>query len=324
MKVAFNIALFTSIYLLLSGCAIGFIWPTAKVEVVVVDEDGKPIQGADVVIGFDQPGLESRTEGVRGLSDSNGRFAAKKVTTGTIHYGATKEGYYKSHYKKEIGSYTPGLKRFDPVEFTIVMRKILNPIPMYGRNNQHNTLTIPVLEESVGFDLIKYDWVSPYGSGEISDFIFKLNREYRDRRNYDVSLELTFSNKNDGIIIKEEQLHGSEFILPREAPINGYVDKIIVSKKASEEKKELGSIMSFKNDDNYIFRVRSKVDESGSIIAMYGKIVGPISIGGFPFTDTSLIWFKYYLNPDFTRNLEFDPKNNLFGELPFLEQVGTK
>lgn len=36
------------------------------------------------------------------------------------------------------------------------------------------------------------------------------------------------------------------------------------------------------------------------------------------------IIFKYYLNPDGTRNLEYDPNRNLFGKLPLHEWVDIK
>ncbi len=320
MTIFRNVAVFTCVYLLLTGCAIGFNWPTAKVDVVVVDEEGMPVEGANVVIGFSPPETEVRNEGARGLSDINGLFSARKTTTGIISYGATKEGYYKSYYEKR---FPPGVKIQNPIEVTIVMRKILKPVPMYAMNNS-KVLDVPVADEEVGFDLIHYDWVSPYGNGDTADLILKLKREYIDRRNYDASVTITFSDKYDGIqLFKEEQLYGSDFILPREAPQEGYKGKLVISKSRSEAKKQ-GSLRSFKQDDNYIFRVRSKIDESGNIKAMYGKIIGPIKLGNLSFRDTASISFKYYLNADYTKNLEFDPEQNLFGSLTPLEQVGIK
>ena len=52
---------------------------------------------------------------------------------------------------------------------------------------------------------------------------------------------------------------------------------------------------------------------------MYGKIRGPIQFE--PRIDPTKVYFKYYVNPDYTRNLEFDPNHNLFGNLPDLERV---
>ena len=53
---------------------------------------------------------------------------------------------------------------------------------------------------------------------------------------------------------------------------------------------------------------------------MYGKILGDI---GFDpaFQKTIDLRFTYYLNPDYTRNLEYDRTKNLFDKLPSLERV---
>jgi hypothetical protein len=72
--------------------------------------------------------------------------------------------------------------------------------------------------------------------------------------------------------------------------------------------------------NNYIFRVRSEVDENGKLKqAMYGKIRGDLwytpGSGG-------KIKMHYYLNPDYTRNLEFDPERTLFIGLPKNEGTG--
>jgi hypothetical protein len=45
--------------------------------------------------------------------------------------------------------------------------------------------------------------------------------------------------------------------------------------------------------------------------AEYGKIYGPVEITAGS-EGKWILSFTYYLNPDGTRNLEFDPKNNLF------------
>ena len=67
-------------------------------------------------------------------------------------------------------------------------------------------------------------------------------------------------------------------------------------------------------DQNYIFRVRTKVNERGEIIsALYGKIHGRIETGGY-LQPLPRLQFTYYLNPTPNdRNIEFDPEKNLFG-----------
>ncbi len=74
-------------------------------------------------------------------------------------------------------------------------------------------------------------------------------------------------------------------------------------------------------DQNYLFRVRSVVDEQGKLKeAKYGKLHDDFDFG-YAESNKVLLAFTYYLNPDGTRNLEFDPTRNLFKELSPMEEV---
>lgn len=111
---------------------------------------------------------------------------------------------------------------------------------------------------------------------------------------------------------------GSKFRLARNAPETGYVQ--MLSKQITR-----GGGVFFDNmsdDNNYFFRIRSEVDENGKLTrAMYGKIKGEIKVE--PRSGTlGMVLFFYYLNPDYTRNLEFDPNRNLFDNLKDSEKIG--
>ena len=79
-----------------------------------------------------------------------------------------------------------------------------------------------------------------------------------------------------------------------------------------------------RDDQNYFFRVRTVMDENGKIkSALYGKIIGDIAVDVFH-SKTPLILFSYCLNPNLNdRNMEFDPKKNLFGRLSPTVQIRT-
>ena len=71
--------------------------PTAKITVKVVDDQGKPIEGANVGIGFRAPkstGWGSKSSRVKGISDADGMFIGSNETEPYVTYSATKEGYY--------------------------------------------------------------------------------------------------------------------------------------------------------------------------------------------------------------------------------------
>lgn len=290
----------------------------AQVTIKVADEKGLAVEGAKVGVGFSyNTGWGTNSTGRQGVSDADGKFSASGQGNGHVTYGADKEGYYNSHYVYDFQKLGPlGWEPRSP-ELTVVLRKILNPVPMYVRDTKSSIIEIPVADKEIGFDLERFDWVSPYGGGMHSDFIFNLKRRFVAWDDQDCVLTVTFSNKNDGIQLIEEDLqYGNIFKLPRCAPESGYREKLEFYIKAANGKWE----SNVKETDNYIFRIRSK-EEAGRVTqAMYGKIQGPLEFST-PDSKTALIVMKYYLNPDHTRNLEFDPKRNLFGNLPLREQV---
>ncbi|MGD0253199.1 MAG: hypothetical protein ABSC01_10940 [Verrucomicrobiota bacterium] len=66
---------------------------------------------------------------------------------------------------------------------------------------------------------------------------------------------------------------------------------------------------------NCFFRVHTVLDSNGNVkSALYGKIYG----------DPMQMNFCYYLNPTpNSRNIKFDPKQNLLGSLKSTEQVSA-
>lgn len=287
----------------------------AKIQVKVMDETGRPVNNAHLNIRF-----SSDSGTVKGFTDDHGIFEAKAMSNdGVILGDITKEDFYESgiahsFYVTKFGMWQPWGK-----ELTVVMRPIVNPVPMYVRNK---SFKLPATDKEIGFDLEKADWVIPYGLGTKSDFIFKVERRYDNNNNFDATMTLTFSNPFDGILVVKDDGGGdfnvgSWFRLPRTASESGYQTKL-------ERRRSRGSYGWYNDkneadDNNYIFRVRSEVDENGMLIrAMYGKIRGDIR---FSTGEVLKIGMHYYLNPDHTPNLEFDPKRNLFISLPSDENV---
>jgi len=229
-------------------------------------------------------------------------------TDNFVGFNVKKDGYYQSFGEYKFKSEVDG--RWEPWDpaITVVLRKIENPVPMYLRDT-HNTggLVIPALGDEIGFDLIEYAWMPPYGIGKTADFIFKADRQYTNDRNFDCTLTITFPNKFDGIqSYTFDRGDGSMLKLSRTAPDEGYQPKLIrtVSRKPGGPLVE-----SNKDDNNYYFRVRSEEKNGKLLRAMYGKIHGDIRFD--PRGEKTVnILFKYFLNPDYTRNLEFD--RNLF------------
>lgn len=295
----------------------------AKVTLKVVDEDGNPIQNAKVGVGFriyTQGGWGSKEKGVDGVTDKQGIFSTSALADDYVGFYANRDGYYESegHYKfkeRSLGRWEP----WNP-ELKVVLRKIINPVPMYARDTKKSGLKIPVSNKAIGFDLIEFDWLSPYGKGKYADFYFKLSGTFVSKSEYNMQLVLSFKEKYDGIqVVEEDRSSGSVLKLPRFAYETGYnKERMLYWKEGPKQKTETNFV---RNNNNYIFRVRSEEKDGKFYRAMYGKILGDIEF--YPESKNSAdIVLKYCLNPDYTRNLEYG--GNLFKNLPDFERVGIQ
>lgn len=298
------------VFLLLTACSIGPLLPKAMITFKVIDELGNPISGIEVGAGFGRnTGSGSTTVGESAVTDLNGKCAFKGNSLDFVTYVINKHGFYgvSGEYKfksKSGDQWQP----WNP-EIKVVLRKIENPVPMYARRFGN---VLPVINKDVGCDLLANDWVKPYGTGTHSDIIFHLKKQYVSDKNYSADLFITFPH--GAIKYDLDMYHGSEFKLPRYAPSEGFEKRferhvIRLPERALKDDR--------KDNTGYVFRIRSTAPKS----VIYGKIQGDFGVRAQG-AGTAGIDFTYYLNPDHTRNLEFDPKRNLFTDLKSFEQVG--
>ncbi len=309
---------YISILFMFIGTPVYALTNFAKATIVVLDESNHPVEGAYAGITFEintEQGTKISTND--GSTDSEGKFTTTGSCNGHVAYGAKKSGYYDSHYVYDFkGKNAFGWEPWNPM-LKVVLRKVENPVPMYVRQAK---IEMPVAGKEIGFDLVKYDWVIPYGNGTISDLTVYLDMDDKGGNDFEYKVKIYFPKKYDGFYTYDEEIEkGSSFKLQRLANTDGYYNKEINVFMVGLKR---GSNLSWKNNRHYIFRVRSEEKNGRFIRGMYGKIFSDIRLltarktGGMP-----SLSFIYYLNPDYTRNLEFDPKRNLFGNLPDLEQV---
>ena len=224
----------------------------AKITVKVVDEKGKPIESAKVGVGFGE-NSQRKENPVDGSTDSEGRFSASAKCNGYIGFKVAKPGYYMSFGNYDFKYENKGIIRWEPwnPEVAIVLRRIENPVPMYARDTRQSPIEIPVLNKDVGFDLIAFDWVKPYGLGSHSDFIYNLKVLDNGGGDFEYKLAVTFTNKFDGIqAFEEARLKTSMLQLQKKAPVEGYKKDLEVYLKGVKR----GSAISWKSNRHYIFR----------------------------------------------------------------------
>ena len=296
-------------------------------HVRVLDEEGAPITNATVRTGFYT--AEDRADGAGEtvhetrveVTDTNGLCSFSGRCYGRAGFGVSAGGYYDHGMSLAFSKDMAGNLEPRGCVYEVRLRELVDPVSMYARRLVN--VSLPAYNVPVGYDMVKGDWVSPYGVGERPDFILQLDCEFGEGlpdggQSFDASFTIRFSNESDGIQEIREQLRGgSLFHLPRYAPLDGYTNKWVHG--AYEHKGVYSNTQ--REDQSFIFRVRTETSQDGRITnALYGKIRGPVTYEVR--RQGARVCMKYYLNPTPNdRNLEFDPKKNLFKDLKPMEQV---
>src|SRR5688572_8167233 len=96
--------------------ALPFISHRWDATVKVVDDTGRPVSGAYVMIGYYVPPPEDESIAVAkkdGLTDTNGIFrSSKRSRSPDLIFTARKEGYYESRSSHELGL------KYDPIKWS--------------------------------------------------------------------------------------------------------------------------------------------------------------------------------------------------------------
>ncbi len=257
----------------------------AKVKEVlrVVDQDGLPVAGAKVWGGFQTgDGLNDFTP-IDGVTDTNGVYVIEGKCTRGLRCRVTYDGYYKSVF--ELTDYGTSSKpvngTWQPygMNHTLVLNKIINPQPLVC--HIYDSLKIPVYDEWIGFDLEKYDYVSPYGKGLEKDMLLRFTLKTTSREDYHKTMEVSFANNPFAGAYEMPRNTESEFQSVYHADTNAtYRPSFFYSYNRTLEK-GIDSSNRLQKDKYLIFRTRTKVDAEGRLVsAHYGKIYGDWSIVG--------------------------------------------
>lgn len=291
-----------------------------KIAVCVADDHGIPVSNATVSAVLNPSWNARKYTTISEETETNG-IAELEGTTIFPYIGGVvnKNGYYQSGYKLRFGEtslhdnggesskayYASKVKdgRWLPWNPTIlvVLKKVRNPVRMIL---SYEHVRIPRMDEPLGFDLEKHDWVAPDGTGQRADMIvrFELISESSPFRKLAVEfpgdMNGAYVCKKDGYSILKSDYHAMTNMAYEARIDNG------------EGKRGPAHIL-LGGDDYLVFRIRSKVDEDGNLIsALYGKIYGPFDYFVASKSSMRLITF---LNPvENDTNLEFDGKG--FGD----------
>lgn len=296
-----------------AGCAIAreLAMPAVPitVEARVRDPDGRAVEGATVHLSLPRYRSGDKNQEAEAKTDNEGVATASGIAQQDYSVSVEKTGYYPTQGpSRDINSdtgrqrYTVGVQKID-----LELRPIRNPVT--GISRDVDRLPLPKTDGPMGFDLIEGDWVAPYGKGGVADLVFKLDGRFTSNRDYEQAFTLSFSNPHDGIVSyhRPRQL-GSALKWPYKAPLAGYSSSRSWTLSWSPKEDGRGTTVDLSGETNYIIRVRSEADKNGNLIrAMYGVVSSDfIPVGGNNEIGRN-VSFTYALNPDWTRNIEFDP-----------------
>ena len=292
----------------------------------VVDETGAPVQGVNVAIEFTAARQEQSVT-YHGTTGKDGTFSAQGQSLLEVYMEAKKLGHYDSRVY--------GLSPKKDHDLVITIPRVLSPGPLYAIRANPG---IPVQNEWLGYDFASADWIAPYGKGKIADILFRFKNQFkgyddsvrdlrdeiasskrgyaarkeewteekfkRDAGKWDAELEISFPGDKEGLFEEARFLAFSRLKLPHAAPEEGYVSTWRYTSKTY-------SPPTARDNVGFFVRSRVKLDAKGKIVsANYAKIVGDIYCAA-----TGVLRFTYYYNPQANdRNLEFDPKRNLFAK----------
>lgn len=246
----------------------------ARVVFRVLNDVGSPVVGAKVNVFFD---MADRGEGRRviGIADTNGVCVVEGKTVGVLKIEVSCEGYYRTNdklcfitmgHEHEVkhGKWQPwGLVK------KITLLPVKNPVAQIaGTPDWKWTKEI---NKWIGFDLIKYDFVEPYGTGKESDMeiMFEWNGAWRQKDYNGMSLRLRFPQKFAGGYYADKTL-GSEYHGVYHANTNGnYKAEFTFSDKVATRDKR-GNVTSwdrqfFDASKVLVVRSRCKFNEDGTL-----------------------------------------------------------
>lgn len=267
---------------------------TVSVKLKVIDQDSAPVSDSEVQMSFL---LSEGANAFKGITDKNGDIKASDRAMFGVAISVRKQGYYESLRRTGYGDQ----------ELIMELREVKSPISMYVNKLENLKKVVSESNQSIGYDLKMGDFLAPHGKGNIADLIFNGHFNYEKAFYHDSKLTIEFSNELDGLtpFKIEERNHRwqrtpeSDLVSEYTAPESGYINRWEFESRRNGVDKP--AMSNYIKENNYYFRVRTKVDDDGNIeSAYYGKIYGE-----FP----NII---HYFNPNENdRNIEFDIKKNL-------------
>ena len=295
--------------------------PEARLTIRAVDEEGLPLREMPVHVWLSESAIRD------GETDEHGTFVAQGTCTiKDVPISIVRNGYYDSRVTYSYPNYlsvTNGIWQPWNPTVTVVVRRVVNPIPMYAKHiDGHGQHLRP--NEWCAYDLVAGDWVRPTGKGVVTDILFRVSGTWHNYRNHDSVLTLAFPHTTDGVVPIVGPIVAGRLIIPFTAPTRGY-EPTYVWHKSSKQGGPYYCNDTVTNECETVRTLLIRVRSSGSAFgvatnALYGKLRN-VEFGGAA-TNGTRVSFTYYLNPTPNdTNIEMDLKKNLLKNLVGSENI---
>ena len=249
-----------------------------SVRIKVVDDDFTPVVGADVkaLMGMMDPGQSYQ---VKGNTDNNGVFVLEGKTCGNeVLIEISKCGYYgsvrklcyidiRARHNVQDGKWQPW-----GAEERIVLRKIQKPVEL-KRQSVREFRKTAIINEWVGFDLERNDFVAPGCKGKCADFDVRFVWDGKWLPDYTgMSVEIRFTQERAGgywIVKNMESAFKGAYSAEKTAQYS--VREMSFFEKVSKEGGR--TFKHFEEDKSLIVRSRCVLDAQGKLVrANYASI----------------------------------------------------
>ena len=272
------------------------------IDFSVHDEQGLPVEGVHVVyyhvhwIAGTQlirvlnfiPKLQERDTFVvkqHVVTDAQGKGKMRYQTVEPITpiLVFDKDGWYKSYHKIEYEGLKGNTNLPYPMKMNITMKQMKNQMTTFVVQAEY--LKYPFTsDEPVGYDMLKGDWMPPWGSGETEDITIKAQKfESKGPYSPRSTLEVTFQREGNGVQGIPNQLiaRESQFYFPYLAFTDGYeIQELVVQDTYKRSSRDMTKKSNFETDF-FFFRIRTQKDENGNVVsALYGIIFDTTAVSG--------------------------------------------
>jgi hypothetical protein len=286
---------------------IGLAAPGRTVDIRVVDETGKPVPQAQVLVhsGKENDLSDAGRAGFKVLTDVDGRWSH----TFKPKWGLENIQVFLHEDNPQREVYPIWLEKFisyhrDKASYELTLPRIIHPVNLKAKIDSMNYLGVTSDDlkytphqitpgTPTGFDLDVMQWLPPHGDGKRADFEVSVTGTQvgwtisEERLAHKIAMKrgtreelakqfgiwkrtatITFPRPGDGIIRSPQFWPYCKLKMPHRAPEEGYLRELLLT-----EEEELSEAtpdykqLQHPHYSGYYLRVRSKLDGAGNVVS---------------------------------------------------------